>query len=77
MENLEEALKKVGTEENMTFSRGPSVLGAASKLQGFEESEKEDLTEEEELAMLEEAVKACQGGGDCGACRRRGSAPER
>ena len=60
VENLEEALKKVGTEENMTFSRGSSVLGTAFKLQGFEESEKEDLTEEEELAMLEEAVKAAK-----------------
>ena len=57
VENLEEALKKVGTEENMTFSRGSSVLGTAFKLQGFEESEKEDLTE---LAMLEEAVKAAK-----------------
>ena len=60
VENLEEALKKVETEENMTFSRGSSVLGTAFKLQGFEESEKEDLTEEEELAMLEEAVKAAK-----------------
>ena len=60
VENLEEALKKVGTEENMTFSRGSSVLGTAFKLQGFEESEKEDFTEEEELAMLEEAVKAAK-----------------
>lgn len=60
VENLEEALKKVKTEENMTFSRGSSVLGTAFKLQGFEESEKEDLTEEEELAMLEEAVKAAK-----------------
>ena len=60
VENLEEALKKVGSEENMTFSRGSSVLGTAFKLQGFEESEKEDLTEEEELAMLEEAVKAAK-----------------
>ena len=57
---LEEALKKVGTEENMTFSRGSSVLGTAFKLQGFEESEKEDFTEEEELAMFEEAVKAAK-----------------
>ena len=60
VETLEEALKKVGIEENMTFSRGSSVLGTAFKLQGFEESEKEDLTEEEELAMLEEAVKAAK-----------------
>lgn len=60
VETLEEALKKVGIEENMTFSRGCSVLGTAFKLQGFEESEKEDLTEEEELAMLEEAVKAAK-----------------
>ena len=56
----EEALKKVETEENMTFSRGSSVLGTAFKLQGFEESEKEDFTEEEEQVMLEEAVKAAK-----------------
>ena len=49
-----EALKKVETEENMTFSRGSSVLGTAFKLQGFEESEKEDFTEEEEQVMLTE-----------------------
>ena len=74
---LEEALKKVETEENMTFSRGSSVLGTAFKLQGFEESEKEDFTEEEELAMLGGGCESSQGGGDRGACRRRGPAPER